>query len=498
MMRFGIIQEWFGAFVDVMEAHREPLFAGPLLAQTNAGGGLVPEKVWCFVFSDLIVLATHTGTEQKLSSGTPAVKQSMTLEGLDFIYVDHLRIDEFMLTRAVLNSLLEEDSLAVFRLLNDGKVFTLYSADGASRDAWVATVVGLTAAASAAVAAAASVSTDAAAGDSDGCSGSSSVGSGGDSNGSSDSSSGGRSLRRDSSSAKTVGSQAGGSRTSAGRQSTIHRPSFSVVVTLPEYHATLLEVDITAVHWISAERVAELRRDEGAGGMSWMTGVLKAAEAETAGGVAGVKLGAGGGGAGSPRKRASLIKRASMTKRGSVTKRGSITNAVAKRASITGASIKRGSITGGVKRGSVASRGSVSAKRWSIGSDSGKSSGGTSSTSGGGRSSLVNYLISGSSDGNGGSSGSGGSGGGRGAADVEYTIQLTMHTRGITWAVAKTFAQVELLRSRLVDCFPRNGHNVPKLPRVKAMGNMRFGRQTAAGLRKQAAGLSHFMQVGGG
>jgi hypothetical protein len=55
--------------------------------------------------------------------------------------------------------------------------------------------------------------------------------------------------------------------------------------------------------------------------------------------------------------------------------------------------------------------------------------------------------------------------------------------------------QIELLRTQLIECFPRNGHNVPKLPRVKGARPLLFGRQSEAALRKQAVALTHFLQV---
>jgi hypothetical protein len=73
---------------------------------------------------------------------------------------------------------------------------------------------------------------------------------------------------------------------------------------------------------------------------------------------------------------------------------------------------------------------------------------------------------------------------------VEYTIQITLPSR--SWTVGKTFEQIEQLRTDLIKCFPRNAHNVPKLPQIKT-GTL-FVRQNPTTMRKQAAALSHFMQ----
>jgi hypothetical protein len=115
------LQEWFGAFVNIMEAHREGLFAGPLHAHVNGG---LEEQVWCFGYSDLVVLATNARTGG--ISCTAAALRSMA-----------------SCSQVLENSLMEQDSLAMYRLINDGKVFTLQCTSIASRDAWVATVQAL-------------------------------------------------------------------------------------------------------------------------------------------------------------------------------------------------------------------------------------------------------------------------------------------------------------------------------------------------------------------
>jgi hypothetical protein len=450
-------QMWFGAFVDIMLPHREALYAGPLVSQTSEG----LSKVWCFLFNDLLLLAT----EQKRAAAahlTTVGLGSSAGAARDFQYVDHMKIDGFMLARA-LEDLPSLERKAIFRTMNDGKVFTLRSATEESRDAWVSAIAILalpppTEATNVSVGRRGSANRRGSV-----RRGSVNANRRGSVNGARGSVSGGTNGREE----KVMPSQAGGTRTSVGRRSTIHRRSYSASISLGQYIATTVQVDVVAVAKVSPERAEELANG---GEVPYVTQVLRDAEAER---VSTAEKGVEGGedeGAGAlnlPSHDPALVE----SKSSDSSQGGSPRSA------------KRLSVTNG-QRSSLGSMGRRTTHADSVSSERGdgsRSRGFTLSSmlKGSGRNRGNSRLRSGST---------------RGSVSnqrvVEYTIQLTLPSR--SWTVGKTFEQIEQLRADLIKCFPTNAHNVPKLPQAKT-GTL-FVRQNPTTMRKQAAALSHFLQ----